>query len=61
VGTATIDHRVRYLDDRNGEVASIAQAQFGGVSSALVALLESSDVVVYVDRGRCRRGDAQAS
>jgi len=50
-----IDRHVRYLDERIGEVASIAYAQ-SAAFRALVAVLESSDVVVYVDRGQCMRG-----
>jgi hypothetical protein len=49
------DRHVRYLDDRIEEVASIAYAQ-SAAFRALVAVLESSDVVVYVDRGWCMRG-----
>ena len=50
-----IDPHVRYLDHGIEEVASIAYTQ-SAVFRALVAVLESSDVVVYVDRGRCMRG-----
>ena len=50
-----IDPHVRYLDLGIEEVASIAYTQ-SAAFRALVAVLESSDVVVYVDRGRCMRG-----
>ena len=50
-----IGRHVRYLDDRIEEVASIVYAQ-SPAFRALVADLESSDVVVYVERGRCMRG-----
>jgi len=44
-----IDPHVRYLDLGIEEVASIAYTQ-SAAFRALVAVLESSDVVVYVDR-----------
>jgi hypothetical protein len=49
------DRHVRYLDDQIKEIAGVAYAQ-SEAFRALVAVLESSDVVVYVDRGRCMRG-----
>lgn len=55
LSTGEIAGHVRYLDERIEEVANVAFAQSEAFRE-LIDVLESSDVVVYVEQGRCVRG-----